>query len=176
MVSQEGHVFAGSVRDNLTLGCPEATDQEVLQALEKVGLKAWLDTLPDTLDTVVGDGGLQLTPARAQQLALARLELLDPWFVILDEATAEAGSAGARDLDVAALAVTQGRGALVIAHRLSQSASADRVVVMADGRVVESGTHDELVAAGGRYAELWNAWTGASRMSTEAPTPVRGTP
>ncbi|WP_110206617.1 ABC transporter ATP-binding protein [Nocardioides daejeonensis] len=161
MVSQEGHVFAGTVLENLTLGRPDASLPEVEAALETVGLKAWLDTLPDRLDTVVGDGGMTLTPARAQQLALARVELLAPWFVVLDEATAEAGSAGARDLDAAATAVTQGRGALVIAHRLSQSAQADRVVVMADGAVVETGTHEELAAAGGRYAEFWAAWTGA---------------
>lgn len=81
-----------------------------------------------------------------------------PWFVVLDEATAEAGSSGARDLEEAALDVTAGRGAIIVAHRLTQSAAADRVLVLHEGRVVEDGTHDDLVAAGSRYAELWDAW------------------
>ena len=86
--------------------------------------------------------------------------LADPRVVVLDEATAEAGSAGARDLEAAALAVTEGRAALVIAHRLTQAQSADRVVVLGDGVVLEEGSHDELLARGGRYAALWSAWAG----------------
>nr|BFE75852.1 hypothetical protein GCM10020092_091530 [Actinoplanes digitatis] len=135
-------------------------------ALETVGALAWAQELPDGLDTQVGDGGHDLTPAQAQQLALARLVLLDPAVAVLDEATAEAGSAGARTLERAAAAATQGRTVLIVAHRLTQAASADRVVVMEHGVVVESGPHADLVAAGGRYAELWSAW--ASRSSTPA--------
>ncbi|MEV6346487.1 ABC transporter ATP-binding protein [Actinoplanes sp. NPDC051851] len=159
IVSQETHVFAGPLAEDLRLARPEATDDEVIAALDRVGALGWARELPDGLDTVVGDGGHHLTAARAQQLALARVVLMDPPVVVLDEATAEAGSAGARDLELAATAALQGRTALVVAHRLTQAASADRIVVMEHGAIVESGPHAELVAAGGRYARLWAAWS-----------------
>jgi ATP-binding cassette subfamily C protein len=155
LVSQEAHVFAGPLADDLRLARPDATDAELQAALSVVG---WDADLP--LSTVVGDGGHRLTVAQSQQLALARLVLADPAIAILDEATAEAGSAGARLLEVAADAALSGRTALVVAHRLTQAASADRIVVLDDGRVVETGTHQELLALGGRYATLWTAWSG----------------
>lgn len=161
LVSQEVHVFTGSVRDNLTLAAPGADDAELERVLRAVGAWSSVLALPEGLATPVGDGALALTPALAQQLALARVLLADPLVVVLDEATAEAGSAGARDLERAALAVTEGRTSLTIAHRLTQAVAADTVLVMAGGRVVERGTHDELVAAGGVYARLWSAWSGA---------------
>ena len=104
--------------------------------------------------------GNALDPVQAKMIALARVELADPDVVILDEATAEAGSAGARRLDTAAAAVLKGRAGLVVAHRLSQAVTADRVLVMERGRIVEAGTREELVRAGGRYAELGRAWFG----------------
>ncbi|GLY08102.1 MULTISPECIES: ABC transporter ATP-binding protein [Actinoplanes] len=159
IVSQETHVFAGPLAEDLRLARPAATDDEVTAALDRVGALTWARSLPDGLDTVVGDGGFQLTAARAQQLALARVVLLDPPVVVLDEATAEAGSAGARDLESAATAALQGRTALVVAHRLTQAAAADRVIVMEHGTIVEDGPHAELVDAGGRYAQLWSAWS-----------------
>ncbi|MDN5661137.1 MAG: ABC transporter ATP-binding protein, partial [Brevibacterium aurantiacum] len=107
----------------------------------------------------VGDGGARLTAVQEQSIALARLVLADPYFGILDEATAEAGSAGAHALEQSARAALDGRGALVVAHRLSQAETADRVLVMEHGKIVEEGTHEELVAAGGRYAQLWAAWS-----------------
>ncbi len=156
LVSQEVHVFAGTLADDVRLARPSATDAEVVAALGTVGADWALALGPDAL---VGEGGQELTAPQAQQLALARLVLADPPVAVLDEATAEAGSAGARDLEEAALAATAGRTTLVVAHRLTQAARADRVVVLAAGRVVEQGTHAELVAAGGRYAQLWSAWT-----------------
>jgi ATP-binding cassette subfamily C protein len=164
VVSQETHVFAGPLIEDLRLARPDATPDQVSAALATVGALDWARELPDGLDTVVGEGGRALTAAQAQQLALARLVLLDPAVAVLDEATAEAGSAGARALEDAAEAATRGRTTLVVAHRLTQAAAADRVVVLEHGAVVESGTHAELVAAGGRYAALWAAW--ATRTPT----------
>jgi ATP-binding cassette subfamily C protein len=166
IISQETHVFAGPLVEDLRLARPGASRPEVEAALDTVGALNWARELPHGLDTAVGDGGHDLTPAQAQQLALARLVLLDPAVAVLDEATAEAGSAGARALEQSAAAATRGRTVLIVAHRLTQAASADRVIVMEHGVVVESGPHADLVAAGGRYAQLWSAWE--SRSSTPA--------
>ncbi|MEU5766480.1 ABC transporter ATP-binding protein [Streptomyces asoensis] len=173
LVTQEVHVFAGTLADDLRLARPQADDEELREALATVGALGWAQALPDGLETVVGDGGHRLTADRAQQLALARILLADPPVVVLDEATAEAGSSGARQLDEAAERALRGRTALVVAHRLSQAATADRVVVLSDGRVVENGTHDELLAAGGTYAALWQAWSG-SRSPGTAPGAATG--
>ncbi|KOG43750.1 multidrug ABC transporter permease [Streptomyces resistomycificus] len=159
LISQEIHVFAGPLADDLRLARPEASDDELRAALSKVDALSWVDALPDGLATVVGEGGHRLTVTQAQHLALARLVLADPPIAILDEATADAGSAGARLLETAALKALEGRTGLVVAHRLPQAATADRVVVLDGGRVVETGTHEELVTTGGRYAELWTAWS-----------------
>jgi ATP-binding cassette subfamily C protein len=158
MITQEVHVFAGTLRDNLTLAAPRATDRDLHAALETTGAAWILEVLPDGLDALLGIGGHPLTDAQAQQLALARLLLADPDLVILDEATAEAGSTHAGQLDRAADAVLAGRTAVVVAHRLSQAATCDRIIVMENGRIIETGTHGELVGAGGVYAGLWTAW------------------
>lgn len=161
LLSQETHVFAGTLAEGLRLARPGATDEELHLALERVGSAGWVNSLPDGLDTLVGRGGHRLTAARAQELALARLILADPPVAVLDEATADAGSAGARALERAADRALKGRTAILVAHRLTQAVDADRIVVLVAGRVVDIGTHSQLAAREGEYAKLWRAWSGA---------------
>jgi len=158
VITQDVHVFATTLRENLTLAAPGATDSDIHAALDATGAAALLDLLPAGLDTVIGAGGQPLTDAQAQQIALARVLLADPELAIFDEATAEAGSVHAGLLDRAVDAALAGRTGLVIAHRLAQAASCDHILVMERGRIVETGTHDELVGAGDVYAGLWQAW------------------
>ncbi|GHJ43613.1 multidrug ABC transporter ATP-binding protein [Catellatospora sp. TT07R-123] len=159
LVTQEHHVFIGTLRDNLAFAAPGATEPEMLSALLAVGAD-WYADLPDGLDTELGDGARQLNPADAQQLALARLVLADPHTLILDEATAALDPTTARRTERSLAAVLQGRTVIAIAHRLYTAHDADRVAVLADGRISELGSHDELVRAGGAYAALWRSWHG----------------
>lgn len=157
MLSQEPHVFAGTVRDDLAL-FGDGDEERMRAAIDRLGAD-WILRLPEGLDTVIGESGHPLTPGQAQHLALVRVALSAASVVILDEATAEAGSADSELLDGASLGAIDGRTGIVIAHRLSQAVVADRILVMQDGRVVQSGTHEELVADAGPYAELWAAWS-----------------
>ena len=157
MVTQEHHVFLGSLAHNMRLAKRDATDEEIRSALEAVEA-TWVDDLEDGLETKIGSGGLALTPPQAQQLALARIVLLDPAVLVLDEATSQLNPTEARSLERALGRVLKGRTVVSIAHRLYTAHDADRVAVMIDGRVAEYGSHDELTARGGEYAALWNAW------------------
>ncbi len=174
LVTQELHVFAGPLASDLRLAAPAATDAELDAALELVGARAWVDALRRAGDTVTGAGGVALTAAQSQQLALARLALADPRVAVLDEATAEAGSAGARVLEAAADRVLAGRTALVVAHRLSQAARADRVVFLEDGRVVEQGTHAALSPRAGPTRRSGAALVRGARGSVLLEDPVAG--
>lgn len=158
LVTQDRHVFHDTVRDNLRVVKPDATDEELHAALAAVGAR-WIDDLPLGLDTEVG-AELSLDGARAQQLSLARVVLADPHTLILDEATALLDPTTARQTEQSLAAVLHGRTVIAIAHRLQTAHEADRVAVLAEGRLVELGTHDQLVRAGGPYARLWRSWHG----------------
>jgi ATP-binding cassette subfamily C protein len=159
LVTQEHHVFLGTIRDNLLIAAPAAGDDELRAALAAVGAD-WAAELPGGLDTVLGSHGLRTDGSQAQQLALARVVLADPHTLILDEATALLDPRTARHTERALATVLKGRTVIAIAHRLHTAHDADRVAVMAGGRLTEIGTHDELVAAGGAYAALWHSWHG----------------
>lgn len=160
LVTQEHHIFHGTLRENLILARPGADEEEVWRALTVVGSGDWAAGLPEGLDTEVGSGGLSLTAARAQQVALARVVLADPHTVVLDEATALLDPATARDTERALAAVLGGRTVVAIAHRLHTAQDADRIAVVENGRITELGSHDELIDAGGAYAGLWRVWHG----------------
>jgi ABC-type multidrug transport system fused ATPase/permease subunit len=160
LVNQEHHVFVGSVRDNLRLARPDASDAELWAALRAVDAHAWVAGFEHGLDTEVGSGGVSLTPAQAQQVALARLVLADPHTLVLDEATSLMDPRAARHLERSLAGVLEGRTVVAIAHRLHTAHDADVIAVVEDGRIVELGGHDELVDAEGAYAALWRSWHG----------------
>jgi ATP-binding cassette, subfamily B, bacterial len=155
MVTQDGHLFHDTIRENLRFAAPGASEDELWDALRKARLAALVESLPDRLDTVVGERGYRLSGGERQRLTIARLLLAKPRVVILDEATAHLDSTSEAAVQAALVEALAGRTALVIAHRLSTIRAADAIAVIEDGRVVEHGTHTQLLALGGRYAELY---------------------
>jgi len=158
LVTQEQHVFVGTLAENLRLARPGATDQELWEALAGVDAHEWAESLPAGLETPVGAGGVTLTPAQTQQLALARLVLADPHTLVLDEATSLLDPRAARHLERSLAALLDGRTVVAIAHRLHTAHDADRVAVVEDGLVSELGSHHELLGRNGSYAALWASW------------------
>lgn len=158
VLPQEGHLFSGTIADNIRLAQPEASAEEVVRALDRIGARERFESLPDGLRTDVQTRGLRLSAGERQLVGIARVALADPAVIVLDEATSSLDPATEAAVERALAAVAAGRTVVTIAHRLSTAERADRVVVMEQGRAVEVASHDELVEQGERYAKLWASW------------------
>jgi ATP-binding cassette subfamily B protein len=158
IVPQEPFLFSGTIRDNIRYGFPEANDEQVFQSALHIGNGDWLEALPQGLDTDVGERGSNLSMGQRQLVALARVLLKDPAIFVLDEATASIDPFTETQIQEGLDTIMRDRTAIVIAHRLSTIKSADRIIVMQNGRIIEEGTHDTLMQQGGHYAELYNTY------------------
>lgn len=162
VVPQEGFLFSGTVRDNVRVGRPDASDAEVEQALADLGLVERFAAFPDGLETEVRERGSRLSAGEKQLVSLARAALADPAVLVLDEATSSLDPGTEALVEAAVVRLTEGRSVIIVAHRLSTAERADRVAVVDDGRLVEVGPHAELVGRGGRYAAMYATWSGTT--------------
>ena len=169
VVPQEPFLFAGTIGDNIAFARPDASDGEIHEAIDKVGLADVVDRMPNGLDTVVHERGQTLSSGERQLIALARAFLAHPRVLVLDEATSNLDLQSETKIESALDILLENRTAILIAHRLSTAMRADRIVVVDVGRIIEVGTHDELVAAGGRYAEMYATWVRQSDVGEHAP-------
>ncbi len=162
IVPQEGFLFSGSIAENIGFGRPDASIEEIAAAADAVGATPFIERLSDGLETEVGERGVQLSSGQRQLVAFARVILAEPRILILDEATSAVDTRTEKVIENALDEVLEGRTAVVIAHRLSTIRRADRILVLDRGRIIESGSHHDLIETGGRYAELYGSWTGTT--------------
>ena len=176
LVPQEVVLFNDTLRFNIAYARPEASEAEIMEAARRAQLGEFIERLPDGLDTRVGERGLKLSGGEKQRVGVARAILLDPPILILDEATSSLDSTTEQEVQAALNEAARGRTTIAVAHRLSTIAGADLILVFEDGRIVERGTHEALIAADGLYASLWRRQTGSAEASPLQPTPPAPAP
>jgi ATP-binding cassette subfamily B protein len=172
VVPQEPFLFAGTIKDNIAFAREDATDDEVWEAVHRVGLTDLVERMPDGINTIVHERGQSLSSGERQLLALARAFITQPRVLVLDEATSNLDLQSETKIERALDALLEGRTAILIAHRLSTAMRADRIVVVDHGRILEMGSHAELVALGGRYADMYATWishTDPNLVASEPP-------
>jgi ATP-binding cassette subfamily B protein len=172
VVPQEPFLFAGTIRDNVRFARPDASDADVDEAVDRVGLTDMIERLPEGLDTAVHERGISLSAGERQLIALARTFVARPRVIVLDEATSNLDLMSERKVEEGLDALLEGRTAIILAHRLSTAVRADRVVVVDDGRIVEDGHHNDLVSRGGPYAAMFSAWASQGVADDDDPARV----